>query len=125
MKNSRKMLLLLALSLAVAAGVVRADSPALAARAAAPIVAQTPLAQAQVGQQSQSAQDQTAEQPEATEPAGPDNDAVQQGDQTGPDTPGVEDNTSGPDTDNVQEGDQSGPDNGPNDASEGPEDPTK
>lgn len=114
MKNSRKLLILLALSLAVTAGIVRADSPVLSARAAAAKVVQTPSAQAQVGLQSQTVQ------PEAAEPSGADNDAVEQGDQTGPET-GVEDNAGGPDTDNIQQGDQSGPE----DTNEGPEDPAK
>jgi len=90
------MLVMLALSLALIVGLVRAAGPTLAGSQNA--VAQVQAQQGQVAQ---------AQGPGGTT----DTDNVQQGDQTGPDTPGVaEDNTTGPDTDNVQQGDQSGPD---------------
>lgn len=110
MKNSRKLLLLMALSLAVAAGVVRAAKPELLVQAA-----QTP-AQVQTTQQAQPAApagvlaQAEQEQNEATEPAG-----------TEANDPSEATEPAGADTDNLQEGDQNGPDDG----SEGPEDSAK
>lgn len=107
--TQNKVLLIAALSLALVAGLVRA---------AAPVAAQTNLP---VVAQAGSTQVENSKEPaaHAEDPKGAtDTDAVEQGDQSGPDNGVTEANEpAGSDTDNIQEGDQSGPD----DAGEGPE----